>query len=287
MKPLKGYIIWTLHKLSPVFQLFYFFYLTSGCFIINFETYLILEECYSTRYRRYSCLFLFISGALSFFSCSLSDPGRITHTSLEKHLQYYSYDEIIFHQNSQCKTCRMLKPARSKHCKYCMSCISRYDHHCFLLNNCVGGYNNIYFFVFIHVNILITLYSSYITSLCIYSIIKYKKLLQATFIHKESNTILPDSYITISWYLFSKYSPTFSLLLVSLFSLISLVLLLIREMYFSFCFNITNNEKTKYRKLKERYPYVNFNFYNKGFLKNVKDALFYKKNVEEFFKKKT
>lgn len=56
-----------------------------------------------------------------------------------------------------------IRPARSKHCSYCSSCISRYDHHCFLLNNCIGGYNNMYYLVFLHIHIIITFYSTYIS----------------------------------------------------------------------------------------------------------------------------
>ncbi|GAW79580.1 palmitoyltransferase [Plasmodium gonderi] len=209
---------------------------------------------------------------------------KISHISLDKHLNFYSYDQIIFRENSECKTCHMLKPARSKHCKYCLSCISRYDHHCFLLNNCIGGYNHIYYLVFIYTNIIITFHSNYITSRCLYNIIKYENLLKATFINQVSKDELPNSYLTIALYLFSKYSPTFSLFMISLLCLPLLILLFLRDIFSNFCLNITNNEKTKYNNLKGNSP-VNRQFYNKGFIRNVQDVFFYKKNVENFFKK--
>ncbi|KMZ82098.1 hypothetical protein PVIIG_04986 [Plasmodium vivax India VII] len=168
----------------------YLFYLLSGCLIIHMESYVILEQYHPSGYDRIFSALLFLSGALSFLACSLSDPGnfldannlgdpipsfycskkihlncagRISHTSLDKHLKFYPYDEVIFHQNDKCSTCQMLKPARSKHCKYCLSCISRYDHHCFLLNNCIGGYNSSYYLAFICANATIAFHSFYIS----------------------------------------------------------------------------------------------------------------------------
>eukprot|EP00366_Plasmodium_knowlesi_P000508 XP_002258005.1 DHHC zinc finger protein, putative [Plasmodium knowlesi strain H] len=248
------------------------------------ESYVILEQYCPVGYDRHSFTSSLFNPVL--FYCTKKKKkrtpnyaGKISHTSLDKHLKFYPYDQVIFHQNNKCSTCRILKPARSKHCKYCLSCISRYDHHCFLLNNCIGGYNSIYYFVFICTNAAIAFHSFYITFRCLYNIIKYENLLKATFIHKETNEEMPNSY-----YLFSKCSPTFSVFVVSLVSASLLALLFSHEIYFNFFVNITNNEKKKYVSLKDCTP-VNKQFYNKGFIRNVQDVLFYKKNVEDFFKK--
>ncbi|ETW32507.1 hypothetical protein PFFCH_00030 [Plasmodium falciparum FCH/4] len=136
---------------------------TSYFTLFSFVAHFILDQYYRIPYIRFFCIFLFIFGITSFFLCSLSDPGKISLNGLDKHLEYYSYDEIIFYTNTKCKTCNIIKPARSKHCSYCSSCISRYDHHCFLLNNCIGGYNNMYYLVFLHIHIIITFYSTYIS----------------------------------------------------------------------------------------------------------------------------
>ncbi|CZT98042.1 palmitoyltransferase DHHC12 [Plasmodium falciparum NF54] len=277
---------WIFYKFSHFIQIFYFFYLFSGCLIIYFETHFILDQYYRIPYIRFFCIFLFIFGITSFFLCSLSDPGKISLNGLDKHLEYYSYDEIIFYTNTKCKTCNIIKPARSKHCSYCSSCISRYDHHCFLLNNCIGGYNNMYYLVFLHIHIIITFYSTYITFLTLYSIIIYEHLLEATFINKENNEIIPFSYLTIVNYLFYKCSGTFSLFVISIFSFFCLFFYFLHIIYFSLFNNITQNELTKYRKLENNSGQINTEFYNKGFIKNVKDLLFYKKNIKNFIKKK-
>ncbi|KNG76264.1 hypothetical protein PFMG_02337 [Plasmodium falciparum IGH-CR14] len=196
------------------------------------EAHFILDQYYRIPYIRFFCIFLFIFGITSFFLCSLSDP--------DKHLEYYSYDEIIFYTNTKCKTCNIIKPARSKHCSYCSSCISRYDHHCFLLNNCIGAF------------------------LTLYSIIIYEHLLEATFINKENNEIIPFSYLTIVNYLFYKCSGTFSLFVISIFSFFCLFFYFLHIIYFSLFNNITQNELTKYRKLENNSGQINTEFYNKG-----------------------
>ncbi|CRG98839.1 palmitoyltransferase, putative [Plasmodium relictum] len=284
MNTLKKYIYLIFLKFNHYFQVLYFFYLSSGSFIILFQSYIILERYYNDNYHRFFCLLIFLCGFVSFLICSLSDSGKICNSYLDKHFKYYPYDEIIFHENSECETCKIKKPARSKHCKYCSSCISRYDHHCFLLNNCIGGYNKVYFLIFIYVNIVITFYSSYITSLSLCSVIKYENLFNVTFINKETNKVLSNSYLTIAKYLFSEYSATFSLFIISFFSFFCILVFFLSEIYYSFCVNLTNYEKKKYNKLKNSL-HINKNFYNKGLIKNVNDVLFYKKNIEDFLKK--
>ncbi|XP_035656343.1 palmitoyltransferase ZDHHC16A-like isoform X1 [Oncorhynchus keta] len=49
---------------------------------------------------------------------------------------------------SVCKKCIIPKPARTHHCGICNTCILKMDHHCPWLNNCVGHFNQRYFFCF-------------------------------------------------------------------------------------------------------------------------------------------
>jgi palmitoyltransferase ZDHHC4 len=58
----------------------------------------------------------------------------------------YPYDHSIYHPGHECRTCKLLKPARSKHCSVCKRCIAKLDHHCIFINQCVG-YGNQHWFV--------------------------------------------------------------------------------------------------------------------------------------------
>ena len=80
---------------------------------------------------------------------------------------------MLFIPGVPCRTCKLIKPARSKHCNVCNACIARHDHHCkpssliFLIpgvwiGNCVGYSNTHLFFLFLLVNNLLLGYSSYL-----------------------------------------------------------------------------------------------------------------------------
>ncbi|CAI4219461.1 unnamed protein product [Parascedosporium putredinis] len=69
------------------------------------------------------------------YLAAFTDPGYITHSNHAYHMQLYPYDYSIFLPGHDCRTCRFLKPARSKHCNICKKCVGRMDHHCIFINN--------------------------------------------------------------------------------------------------------------------------------------------------------
>lgn len=82
--------------------------------------------------------------------------SSITPENHEQQMQLYPFDRILFHPGSICYTCRLQKPARSKHCSVCKTCVARHDHHCIWLTNCVGRNNLQYFFaLLISVSVLL------------------------------------------------------------------------------------------------------------------------------------
>eukprot|EP01083_Nonionella_stella_P225323 801193_1 len=48
-----------------------------------------------------------------------------------------------------CWRCKFVRPIRSKHCYDCDRCIAKFDHHCPMVGNCVGGKNHRFFVVFL------------------------------------------------------------------------------------------------------------------------------------------
>ncbi|KAF4979315.1 hypothetical protein FZEAL_4456 [Fusarium zealandicum] len=80
-----------------------------------------------------------------YLACS-ADPGYITPENHAYYLSLYPYDHALFHPGHVCRTCRLLKPARSKHCSICGHCVAKADHHCIFINSCVG-YGNQHYFV--------------------------------------------------------------------------------------------------------------------------------------------
>ncbi|KAL6620967.1 zf-DHHC-domain-containing protein [Neocallimastix sp. 'constans'] len=103
---------------------------------------------------------------ISFYVACVSDPGVITKENVDAVCKHFKYDYILFSERT-CKTCNLIKPARSKHCSSCGHCIAKSDHHCSWINNCVGYLNFRYFLLFLIANVIICLYGCY---LCTYLI---------------------------------------------------------------------------------------------------------------------
>eukprot|EP00349_Pseudokeronopsis_sp_Brazil_P000331 CAMPEP_0202960502 /NCGR_PEP_ID=MMETSP1396-20130829/4642_1 /ASSEMBLY_ACC=CAM_ASM_000872 /TAXON_ID= /ORGANISM="Pseudokeronopsis sp., Strain Brazil" /LENGTH=264 /DNA_ID=CAMNT_0049679753 /DNA_START=432 /DNA_END=1226 /DNA_ORIENTATION=- len=50
-----------------------------------------------------------------------------------------------FYQPRYCTTCLIIRPPLSSHCGACNQCVKMWDHHCNLINNCLGANNYKYF----------------------------------------------------------------------------------------------------------------------------------------------
>ncbi|AGO13928.1 AaceriAGR065Wp [[Ashbya] aceris (nom. inval.)] len=70
------------------------------------------------------------------------------------------YDGLLFHDGVECRTCRVRKPARSRHCAVCGRCVPLADHHCVWLNNCVGRGNYGLFYVALGAHCALLMYGA-------------------------------------------------------------------------------------------------------------------------------
>lgn len=109
-------------------------------------------------------LFLYLAAA--------SDPGYITPDNHQFQMAQYPYDFAVFHPGAHCRTCQLLKPARSKHCSICKHCIAKADHHCIFINNCVGAGNLHWFILLLLTTAVLTSYGSYLGLSLLRSIIR-------------------------------------------------------------------------------------------------------------------
>jgi len=48
-----------------------------------------------------------------------------------------------------CEICKASIPFRGKHCRRCGQCVRKFDHHCFLIEGCVGEENHFRFIVYL------------------------------------------------------------------------------------------------------------------------------------------
>jgi len=112
--------------------------------------------------RRLTSIILLTLPYLFLYLSASTDPGYINPTNLSQNLTIYPYDYTLFYPGQKCRTCQILKPARSKHCSICKRCISKLDHHCIFINNCVGHGNQHYFLLLLLTTAILTSYASYV-----------------------------------------------------------------------------------------------------------------------------
>ena len=103
-------------------------------------------------FARIATSFLILLIYTFLYLCVMSKSSTITVKNHFEQIKHYPYDHVLFRPGQICRTCHLLKPARSKHCAICNVCIAKHDHHCIWVMNCLGEDNYVFF-----VNLLLSL----------------------------------------------------------------------------------------------------------------------------------
>ena len=98
----------------------------------------------------------------TYLSAKRNSETLITELNHAAQMRHYPYDRIIFYPGNHCRSCKFLKPARSKHCSICKSCVSRADHHCVWVNNCLGRGNYKWFLALLWSTTVLLSYGAYL-----------------------------------------------------------------------------------------------------------------------------
>ena len=89
---------------------------------------------YIAEYHKVTGSILMFACYYSFYKACTVDPGVIKDDNAAAARRRYPYDGVMFKKENECRTCKIDKPARSKHCVVCDHCVERFDHHCIWIN---------------------------------------------------------------------------------------------------------------------------------------------------------
>jgi len=146
--------------------------------------------------------------------CSVS-PGIITKENIRYYQKKYNrFDGYLYVDNNTCKTCKIVKPARSKHCRICNVCVAKFDHHCVWVKQCIGERNYKWFLAFILSHCLLCFYATYIGFWVFYGRMVDDKLLEVNYYIAGKQQPVKGSIFIALQYLFHKYTAFFFVVII-------------------------------------------------------------------------
>ena len=267
MNKFMSIINWIIHERNPLLQIVYIVVICGAfsLFIIYvwpywniFESNNNLNSGYNNKkyyslsnYHIYFSVLIMFSCPTSWFLCCWADPGEINKKNHFIYFNMYKYGPIFSYNDNLCKTCKFIKPARSKHCSLCGICVGKFDHHCPWINSCVGVGNYHYFLNFLFIHWFMCLYGTYQNGyICWYIINIEQDLFNKKFINRITRQEFKASYRLVFQWMMSHHQIIMSLTLIGAVMGSVLFLFWFYHFFFLVLKNSTTNENHKYSQLK-------------------------------------
>lgn len=229
---------------NPILQVIYFAILGLTYFFIAKSSFKYIPSYYVGDYHRSTSMLAVGIGILLFLLTCFSDPGTVTKNNVAQYISAYPYDNIIFTEK-ECSTCKIPKPARSKHCSICGRCVARFDHHCGWMNTCIGERNTRFFMAFLFWHFFLCLYGVAILGFILAGQLKERKIIHIlTGFYGLNNSFTSLAPHVIQW-LVSLYNT--QILLMVFLSVVCLLLAGFFGYHAHLCVtNTTTNETFKW-----------------------------------------
>ncbi|KAL2635089.1 hypothetical protein R1flu_006568 [Riccia fluitans] len=230
---------------NPVLQLFYLSILGGSYITIATTSLHYIPGFYVSVYHKYIGQAAVLVGVLLFLLTSFTDPGVINSTTLKVHISSYPYDGMIYEGTKECTTCRITRPARSKHCSICDRCVARFDHHCGWMNNCIGEKNLRYFLSFLIWHVCLCLYGAFLLGAILLGEVEDRNVVRAITYYYGGPATLRKVYSHVLQWLLTFYS-TQVLMMVFLFVVSVLLAGFASYHIYLILVNTTTNETYKW-----------------------------------------
>ncbi|PSS10168.1 Protein like [Actinidia chinensis var. chinensis] len=229
---------------NPILQIIYLAIIGGTYYVIVKSSFSYIPGYYLSEVHRYTSLLAVAVGILLFLLTSFSDPGTVNAENVSHYISAYPYDNMIFVEK-ECSTCKILKPARSKHCSICRRCVARFDHHCGWMNNCIGERNTRYFMAFLFWHFLLCIYGTVAIGLVLAGQVKELKVIYIlTVYYGMENSFRSLTPHVVQWLMVSYNTQ---ILLMVFLAIVSLLLAGFFAYHANLCLtNTTTNETFKW-----------------------------------------
>lgn len=230
---------------NPVLQLLYLGILGGTYYVIAKSSFRYIPGVYVNELHRYTSAVVVVVGVILFLLTSFSDPGTVNANNVSQYISAYSYDNILYVEK-ECPTCKIPKPARSKHCGICDRCVARFDHHCGWMNTCIGEKNARYFMAFLLWHALICLYGAIVLGLILAGQLKERKIILILTVYYDIDKSFYSLFPHVVQWLLSAHNT--QMLLIVFLVVVSLLLAGFCGYHAQLCLtNTTTNETYKWQ----------------------------------------
>ncbi|XP_073108834.1 probable protein S-acyltransferase 17 isoform X2 [Elaeis guineensis] len=230
---------------NPILQLLYLSILGVTYLVIAKSSFRYIPGYYVSELHRYTSMLAVGVGVILFLLTSFSDPGTVTAENVSQYISAYPYDNIIYVEK-ECSTCKISKPARSKHCGICDRCVARFDHHCGWMNNCIGEKNTRYFLAFLLWHFLICLYGAVVLGFILAGELKERRVIYILTVYYGVENSFSSLFPYIVQWLVASYNT--QILLIMFLAIVSLLLAGFFGYHAHLCLtNTTTNETFKWQ----------------------------------------
>ncbi|KAK9691834.1 hypothetical protein RND81_09G223000 [Saponaria officinalis] len=233
------------YRSNPTLQILYAAILSTTYYFIVQSSFAYIPNYYLSDIHRYISIVAIGVGVILFLLTSFSDPGMVKAENVSQYISAYPYDNVIYSER-ECSTCKIPKPARSKHCSVCDRCVARFDHHCGWMNNCIGERNTRYFLAFLLWHFCLCLYGSVALSLILASRLKELKIIHILTVYYGVENSFRGLAPHIAQWLLSSYNT--QILLMVFLGVVCLLMAAFFGYHAKLCYtNTTTNETYKWQ----------------------------------------